>query len=118
MPTDTPIQLAGSRPWDVDRQELASTTDWCCYQADTWCRQLVVKNEHATDDLYLGQRGLYGAADLNSQAYATLGPGQSATLTLSEGGRSRGSDDARLVPLHSTTADHPVSFLQSAWGTP
>lgn len=103
--------IGGTMPWAIRRHKLSSTTNWVVYTAPDRARRVVVKNLHASATLYVGNYDETGAAALADDNYTELAAGESLTLTLSSG-RSPVSDADHLdIPLHSTTADHPVSFV-------
>jgi hypothetical protein len=115
VPIEPPeIEIVGSPPWDIDNHALESTTDWNVYVAGEHARQVVLTNESATDPIYVGAPGNTGTVDLATQRRQKVLPQQSITLTLSEG-RSRPTERCRRIPIASTVASHPVSFLTTAW---
>lgn len=102
--------LSGSRPWMAEHVVISSTTDWVVYNAPTWTRSCVVKNEHASGTLYLGRYDETGTFNSTNDEYVSIGPGGSLTFPVAPPGAA--ADATHLqIPLASSTASLPVGFL-------
>ena len=101
--------LSGVAPWTVERVALASTSDFTIYTAPTWARQCLVRNAHASADLFVGRYSESGAFNSSTSEYVTLPAGAAITIPLSAGTSTEPSDHL-TIPLASSTSSHPAEF--------
>jgi hypothetical protein len=108
----TPIMATASRPWAIDAKALTSTTDWVIFTVPPWCRQILVRNIHASATLYLGDSTETGTFNLCPTDKCTpLYAGEFASLSLvRDDGTTSVFTAHRSIPLASATPSHPVSF--------
>lgn len=113
QPAEAGTALGGSWPWAVQRIALASTTDWNEYDPEGWVAQALVRNAHASADLYVGDPSETGTFASGSDHYLTVPAGGAVRIPFTQSnGRTA---VARLhIVLASGTASHPVEIVLSA----
>ncbi len=102
--------LSGTRPLMIQHVVLASTTDWEVEEVPAWCRQVCVKNEHASGSLSWGNPGETGAYSSANDEYALVPAGAALCLPISAG-QSAPPTAAISIPLFSATASLPVAVI-------
>jgi hypothetical protein len=107
LPADAAQTLTMVPPYGWEHIVLGSTTDWDLITVPPWSRQCLIKNEHASGTLLVGDKGSTGVINLTTSEYGTVVAGGAVSVPLTAG-QSNGNAADLVVPLGSATASLPV----------